>query len=414
MSEPYDTLGAIMTVPVSHAELESRVLRRLGPLIRERTLAASSLDKVLASLGADSLRGSVVAQLHAAGISVDGGQPAHVRSDGEQPERANSRAMNGGVRDGGAEALERRAAVAAARSLITADERRRSVSKTTLTAEQEVGLAILMRPSIPMDEELEPGARARMTPGSIEARAFDAFVLHNTRLVWSIAIKYVGQGLDDEDLAAYGTVGLIRAVEKFDPSLGNKFSTYATWWIRQSITRAIADFGRAVRLPVHFAEKLGKVRVAANRISERGAYVTAERVAAETGLSVAEIQEVWARDRGIVSLDVTVDAEGETTLHALLDLEAAARGAAPDGPVEAVLTAERDRALATVLATLSEREADIVRRRFGIGVAEPQTLEEIGRAYGITRERIRQLESKAMSKLKHPSRQRELDAWRPE
>lgn len=409
MSVPYDTLSPIMTMPVDISEDELRILKRLAPLIRERKLASSSLDKVLVSLGGESLRASVEGHLAVAGIAVVASQRPAGESGGAPPQ--TRAAGNTGSEASPPQLVSLNQSVAAAHALLRADERRIKVDKVTLTAEQEVGLARLMRPQMPLSQELEPGARGGMATGSLEARAFDAFVLHNTRLVWSLAVRHVGQGLEDEDLAGYGMVGLMRAVEKFDASKGLKFSTYATWWIRQSITRALADYGRLVRLPVHFAEKVSKVRIAAARISENGLFPTTERIAAATGMEVAEILEVRARERGVVSLDTTIDEDGETALRELLDVEAPYNASVPASPESVTLLHERDRALDAALKGLPEREADIVRRRFGIAIDEPQTLEEIGALYGVTRERIRQLEKVAMSRLKHPASKRALVAF---
>ncbi|MEV4109316.1 sigma-70 family RNA polymerase sigma factor [Nonomuraea sp. NPDC049695] len=240
----------------------------------------------------------------------------------------------------------------------------------------------------PTDEEL-----SALPADDIRRVARDTFVLHNTRLVYSILLGYLGQGLEEEDLAQHGTLGLIHAVRKFDPRMGHKFSTYATWWIRQSITRAIADEGAAIRVPVHMHEKMRKVAATESALRQAGKSATAVDVALATGLDIRTVDEVRALSKVTDSLDRIVG-DG-VHLGELLSWLNPTPG--PEKMLEEMIS---EQAVEEWLAPLSDKEVDILRRHLGLDGDEPQTLDQIGRHYGVTRERIRQLEVKALEQIR--------------
>jgi RNA polymerase sigma factor (sigma-70 family) len=254
-----------------------------------------------------------------------------------------------------------------------------------------------MRVDIRLDEELPKGYRSTLAGGSFPARAFDVMIEHNLRLAWSISGEYVGQGLDIEDLKSHSGLGLIRAVEKWDATRGFTFSTYATHWIRQSITRALANEGTLIRLPVHVVERIKKVEATFQRLRLHQFRVSADDVAAALDITTAEVRQLLDYRRATYSLDRPIhhDDEGATLTALLTD----------DVDVDTeLLEVDRRTAIDRVLGTLSEREAGVIRMRFGFVTGEPMTLEDIGQHYGVTRERIRQIESKTMSKLRDPIR----------
>ncbi|WP_238378018.1 RNA polymerase sigma factor [Acidothermus cellulolyticus] len=279
-----------------------------------------------------------------------------------------------------------------------------------LNAEQEVELAkrieagLFAEEKLNSGEELSPELRKDLEWIAEDGRRAKNHLLEaNLRLVVSLAKRYTGRGMLFLDLIQEGNLGLIRAVEKFDYTKGYKFSTYATWWIRQAITRAMADQARTIRIPVHMVEVINKLaRVQRQMLQDLGRDPTPEELAVELDMTPEKVMEVQKYGREPISLHTPLGEDGDSEFGDLIeDSEAIV----PSDAVSFTLLQEQ---LHSVLETLSEREAGVVSMRFGLTDGQPKTLDEIGRVYGVTRERIRQIESKTMSKLRHPSRSQVL------
>jgi RNA polymerase primary sigma factor len=280
-----------------------------------------------------------------------------------------------------------------------------------LNAEQEVELAKRIEAGLFAEEKLaESGGSLRPeTRLDLEwiaddgRRAKNHLLEANLRLVVSLAKRYTGRGMLFLDLIQEGNLGLIRAVEKFDYTKGYKFSTYATWWIRQAITRAMADQARTIRIPVHMVEVINKLaRVQRQMLQDLGREPTPEELAAELDMTPEKVIEVQKYGREPISLHTPLGEDGDSEFGDLIEDSEAIQ------PGEAVSFTLLQEQLHSVLDTLSEREAGVVSMRFGLTDGQPKTLDEIGKVYGVTRERIRQIESKTMSKLRHPSRSQVL------
>ena len=260
---------------------------------------------------------------------------------------------------------------------------------------KEIGKVPLLSP----EEEIELAKRMELGDENARKRLAEA----NLRLVVSIAKRYVGRGMQFLDLIQEGNLGLIKAVEKYDYSKGFKFSTYATWWIRQAITRAIADQARTIRVPVHMVEVINKAtRCNRKLVQELGREPTLEEIAEELNLPIEKIIEANRTAADTLSLDTPVGDEEDTSIGSFVEDD---NTPSPADATSNTLLAE---ALTEILGTLTEREADVLRMRFGMYDGRTHTLEEVGQIFGVTRERIRQIENKAIRKLRHPSRAKKI------
>jgi RNA polymerase primary sigma factor len=412
MSEPTTGEGRSTLVAGDVAAVEGDEREELDPLEvdavvgllqrgrRRGFVTTTELDEVVEELDADDrLEQAMRRTLRAEGVevvSVGGFSSSAAQITGERPEPPSGIA-EAGLRESTSDPVRMYLKEIGRVPLLTAEE------EVDLAKRIEAGLAatnLLTAGTDGFDPAWRVQLRRVERNGQLAKRKL---VESNLRLVVSIAKRYVGRGLLFLDLIQEGNLGLIRAVEKFDYTKGYKFSTYATWWIRQAITRAIADQARTIRIPVHMVETMNKlVRVQRQLLQDLGREPTPEEIGREMDLAPAKVLEIQKISQEPVSLETPVGEEEDSNLGDFIeDTEAVV-------PVDAASFILLQEQLEGILHTLSDREKKVIQLRFGMTDGRPRTLEEVGSAFGVTRERIRQIESKTLSKLRHPSRSQQL------
>ncbi len=385
----------------------SHVIHRLKPFIRDQAIQRSRFERALTAMKVPDLevRLEIERLLLEAGFAIEEAAPPAVSVDQGIAKLTKPRAK---PRDD-AEASDIpseypvRAAITAARRRIERDRYTRDPAKVLLRPEEEVGLALLVRGR--SGQPLEAGAFAHLEGESkLAARAL---LLHNQRLIRWVARKYSPSGMAYEDLFQHGVIGLIRAIELFDPALGNKFSTYANNWVRQAITRGIANDSRLIRIPVHMVERINKVWAARERLTRNGQPPSAADLAFACELTEEQASECLALGpQDMLSLDMLAGSESEATLGDLLDLQAA--DSQPENEVEFRMLRQL---IESALDTLDDREARVMRLRYGLVDGEQWTLDQIGEVHGLSRERIRQIEKATLTKLREPRRSSKLESF---
>jgi RNA polymerase primary sigma factor len=412
---PAKTATKTATKPVANSAAKTAsktAAKSAGPAAKKAAAAGAITDaevdsaEVLAAAGepadvADVADVAEVVELEAVAAEVD----AEAQGDSEQEEGAFVLSD-----DDEEDAPAQQVATAGATADPVKDYLKQIGKVALLNAEQEVELAKRIEAGLFAEERLNSGSkidskhkRELWWIKEDGKKAKNHLLEANLRLVVSLAKRYTGRGMLFLDLIQEGNLGLIRAVEKFDYTKGYKFSTYATWWIRQAITRAMADQARTIRIPVHMVEVINKLaRVQRQMLQDLGREPTPEELAKELDMTPEKVVEVQKYGREPISLHTPLGEDGDSEFGDLIeDSEAVV-------PADAVSFTLLQEQLHSVLDTLSEREAGVVSMRFGLTDGQPKTLDEIGKVYGVTRERIRQIESKTMSKLRHPSRSQVL------
>jgi RNA polymerase primary sigma factor len=383
-----------------------RVLGLVRKYVAAGAVPAPAFTGLVSLCGLDATERELLrAALRGEGVVIGGipsprpAEPSEAAADAPESREEDGRDEGPGAEElGGAGEVftDLEAAMAAARARINDDRFRKTAWQTLLTAEQEVGLSVLLKGGPEhLDRKPEEAELAALPTTDIRRRAYETLVMHNVRLVHKLAQRLQGQGLDYEDLVQHGVIGVMHAACLFDPTKGFKFSTYATWWARQALERALGNESRLIRIPVHMHEKVRKVAMVEARLATEGKSLSVGAVAVAANLTVAEVDAVRRISRPTDSLDREI---GDGT-H-LGDLVATLHLApTPEEVLHPKYSRQRvERLLAR--AQLTEREADVMRRRSGLVGGERQTLEEIGEEYGVSRERIRQLETRARDRLK--------------
>jgi RNA polymerase primary sigma factor len=415
MAEPTQADGATLTeVTPAQAEIE-RIVKAAQA---EGSISAAELADKLAVLDITADEGDALYQ-RLVGLGVDVVEEPVVEEEDddeldEEEVEAEKEEVEEQTPDADEDRVRARREVDMALKAPTNDPVRMYLKEigrvALLTAQEEVSLAKRIEKGVFAQEELDKKpetANPRLAELRYDikdgARAKRHLVEANLRLVVSIAKRYVGRGMAFLDLIQEGNLGLIRAVEKFDYAKGFKFSTYATWWIRQAITRAIADQARTIRIPVHMVETINKlVRIQRQLLQDLGREPTADEIAEQMEITPEKVREIQKISQEPVSLETPVGEEEDSHLGDFIEDSDAVV------PLERASFRLLQEQLESVLHTLSEREKSVIEMRFGLKDGQPRTLEEVGKTFGVTRERIRQIESKTLSKLRHPSRSQKL------